>query len=62
MEFNVPTMKSSEDGENIKKTILTSEPNANVTVDTDAKKVTVDGEASAETFRQLITACGHEVK
>ncbi|AFZ34632.1 heavy metal transport/detoxification protein [Stanieria cyanosphaera PCC 7437] len=61
MEFYVPTLNSLEAADDLKKTILTSEPDAQVEVDSQAKKVTVKSEASAETFKQLIVAAGHEI-
>ena len=61
MEFHVPTLNSTEDTQKLKETILTSEPNAKVDIDLDNKKVTIDSEASAETFKQLIVASGNKV-
>ena len=61
MEFNISTLDNAEKAEELKKTILTSEPNADVNVDLDSKKVTIESEASAETFKQLIQAAGHKV-
>lgn len=61
MEFQVPTLDSAEKGDRLKQTILTSEPNADISIDLDAKKVTIESKASAETFKQLIVASGHEV-
>ena len=61
MEFNVSTLDNAEKAENLKKTLLTSEPNANVDIDLNSKKVTIESEASAETFKQLIVAAGHEI-
>jgi len=61
MEFNVHTLENAEVGEELKQTILTSEPNANVNIDVDSKKVTIESKASAETFKQLIVAAGHQV-
>lgn len=61
MEFQVSTLDNAEKAENLKKTILTSEPNADVNIDLDAKKVSIESQASAETFKQLIVAAGHKV-
>lgn len=61
MEFYVPTLNSSEAADDLKETILTSEPDAQVEVDSQSKKVTVESEASAETFKQLIVAAGHRI-
>lgn len=62
MKFDVPTLDSSESANKLKETILTSEPNAKVEVDSDSKTVTVHSEASEETFKQLIIAAGHKLK
>ena len=61
MQFNVPTIDSSETASSLKKTILTSEPDAKVEVDSDSKTITINSEASEETFKQLIVAAGHEI-
>ena len=61
MQFNVPTMDSSEAANKLKETILTSEPNAKVEVDLDSKMVTINSEASEETFKELIVATGHKI-
>ena len=61
MQFNVPTMDSSEAANELKETILTSEPNAKVEVDLDSKMVTINSEASEETFKELIVATGHKI-
>jgi copper chaperone len=61
MEFHVPTLDSSEASKSLKETILTSEPDANVNIDLESKKVTIESEASAETFKQLIIASGHKI-
>lgn len=61
MQFKVPTMDSSEAANKLKETILTSEPNAKVEVDSGSKMVTINSEASEETFKQLIVAAGHKV-
>ena len=61
MKFNVPTLNSSESAQELKETILTSEPDAKVEIDSDAKTVTIDSEASEETFKELIVASGHKL-
>lgn len=61
MEFHVPSLKSKEDSTELKEIILTSEPNADINIDLDSKKITIEAEASAETFKQLIVASGHEI-
>lgn len=59
--LKVPTIENSEQAKELKKTILTSEPEAKVEVDANAKTVTVESEASEETFRELIVAAGHKI-
>lgn len=61
MEFHVPTIDSSQSSSELKKTILTSEPDANVNIDLDAKKIKIESQASPETFKQLIVASGHKI-
>ena len=61
LKLNVPTLNNPEDAADLKETILTSEPEAKVEVDVDAKTVTVESAASESTFKQLIVAAGHQV-
>ena len=61
MQFKVPTI-DSESAEQLKTTILTSEPEAKVEIDSESKTVTINSKASAETFKQLIVAAGHEIE
>lgn len=61
MEFHIPTLKSSDDADALRKTLLVSEPKADISIDVGQKLVTVNSEASKETFQQLITAAGHKV-
>jgi copper chaperone len=61
MEFYVPTLKDSEAVKNLKETILTSEPDADINIDLDSQKVTIKSQASTETFKQLIVATGHQI-
>ncbi len=60
MQFNVPTI-DSESADELKETILTSEPEAEVEIDLESKIVTINSEASAETFKELIVATGHKL-
>ncbi len=62
IELKVPTIDSSEAADRLKETILTSEPDAKVEIDTDTRKVTVESKASAETFIELIEAEGHKIE
>jgi copper chaperone len=61
LKLNVPTLDSPEAAEELKQVLLTSEPDAQINVDAKTKTVTVESEASEETFKQLITASGHKI-
>ncbi|MFM2312629.1 MAG: hypothetical protein RLZZ04_1905 [Cyanobacteriota bacterium] len=61
MEFHVPSLDSNEECTELKEVILTAEPNADINIDLDSKKIMIESEASAETFKQLIVAAGHEI-
>ncbi|MGG6268644.1 cation transporter [Leptolyngbya sp. AN03gr2] len=61
LKLHVPTLDSPEAAEDIKETILTHEPDAKVDIDLEQKTVTVEAKASEETFKQAITATGHEI-
>jgi copper chaperone len=61
MEFHIPTLNSKEASQQLKETILTSEPEANISIDLETQKIIIESEASPETFRQLIVASGHEI-
>jgi copper chaperone len=60
LKLAVPSL-TPESAKNLEETILTSEPEAAVHIDLDAKTVTIESNASEETFKQLITATGHTV-
>jgi copper chaperone len=61
MEFHVPTLDNTEDSTELKEVILTAEPNADVNIDLNSKKVMIESKASVETFKQLIVASGHKI-
>ena len=61
LKLHVPTLDSPAIAKEIKETILTTEPDAKVDIDVANKTVTIEAKASEETFKQLITAAGHEV-
>ena len=61
MKFNVPTIDSSDAAKKLQDVILTSEPEAKVEIDADAKTVVINSKASEETFKQLIVAAGHKI-
>ena len=60
MQFKVPTI-DSESVDELKEIILTSEPEAKVEIDPQSKMVTINSEASEETFKELIVAAGHKI-
>ncbi len=61
LKLHVPTLDNPAVAQEIKETILTTEPGAKVDIDVEQKTVTIDAKASEETFKQLITAAGYEV-
>lgn len=61
MEFHVPSLDSKQESTELKEVILTAEPNAEINIDLDSKKIMIESEASAETFKQLIVAAGHKI-
>lgn len=61
LKLNVPTISGPASVEDIKRTIKTTEPDARVEVDVEAKTVTVESDASEETIKQLISATGHQI-
>lgn len=60
--FTVPTLSDDKAAQSLKDTILTSEPDAKVEIDSKAKTVAIESEASEETFKQLIVAEGHKLE
>jgi copper chaperone len=61
LKLHVPSLTSPEAAQKLKETILTSEPDARVDIDTETQTVTVEAKASEETFKQLITAAGYTI-
>ncbi|TVQ14810.1 MAG: cation transporter [Leptolyngbya sp. DLM2.Bin27] len=61
LTFQVPTLSDQKTAQALKNHILTSEPDANVDVNPQNKTVTIDAQASEETFKQLIVAAGHNI-
>lgn len=61
LKLNVPTLNGTESAEALKELILTSEPDARVEIDPEAKTVLVESKASETTFKQLIQAAGHKI-
>lgn len=62
MEFHVPTLKKVDEAQALKQTLLASEPAATINIDVNQQRITIDSEASRETFQQLITAAGHQAE
>ncbi len=61
VKFHVPTLEDQQSMQQIKDLILTSEPDAIIDIDSQTKVMTIDAQASKETFEQLIVAAGHSV-
>ncbi len=61
LTFKVSTLGDHQSVQDLKEVILTTEPEAIVDIDSQAKTVTIESEASEETFKQLISAAGHNV-
>ncbi len=61
LKLHIPTLDNSAIAQEIRETILTTEPDAKIDIDVVNKTVTVEAKASEETFRQLITAAGYPV-
>ena len=61
LKLHVPSLDNSAIAKEIEETILTTEPDAKVDIDVANKTVTIEAKASEETFKQLITAAGHQV-
>ncbi|PSF38613.1 heavy metal transport/detoxification protein [Aphanothece hegewaldii CCALA 016] len=61
LKLNVPTLDNSDAADTIKSVILSSEPDTKIDVDLDSKTITLDGEASEETYKQLIEAAGYNI-
>ncbi|MBD2106582.1 MULTISPECIES: heavy metal transport/detoxification protein [unclassified Nodosilinea] len=61
LTFQVPTLSDQKSAQELKDLILTTEPEADIDINTQAKTVTISSQASEETFKQLITASGHKI-
>ncbi|MFQ4135332.1 heavy-metal-associated domain-containing protein [Nodosilinea sp. PGN35] len=62
LTFQVSTLGDQKSAQELKELILTSEPDAKVDVNPQAKTVTIDAKASEETFKELIVAAGHTIQ
>lgn len=60
-KFSVPTLKDQQSADDLKGLILESESDAKVNIDLATKTVTVESQASEETFNELISAAGHSI-
>ena len=54
-------MQDSHSAKELKEYILESEPDAKINIDSQAKTVEIESEASSETFDELITAAGYSI-
>lgn len=61
LTLKVPSMVCESCVEKVTGALKTVDSDAKVDVDLDQKIVTIDSEASAESFEQAITAVGYEV-
>ena len=61
VKFHVPTLQDQQSAQELKEFILTSEPDAKVDADWQTQNITIQAEASAETFNELIVAAGHSI-
>lgn len=61
IKLSVPTLDNPDAADTLKSVILSSQPDTQIQVDLDAKTVTLDGEASEETYKQLIEAAGYKI-
>ncbi|MDJ0574941.1 MAG: heavy-metal-associated domain-containing protein [Xenococcaceae cyanobacterium MO_234.B1] len=61
LEFTVSSMVCEGCVETVKKAVMNQEPQAEVVVDLDSKKVTVETTAAENEIKQAIVAAGHTV-
>lgn len=62
LKINVPTLDSPAKAQELRETILTSEPDAHIEIDLESRTVTIEAKASEATFTQLIVAVGHTIQ
>ncbi|WP_035986929.1 hypothetical protein [Leptolyngbya sp. KIOST-1] len=60
-QFKVPTLGNEKSEQELKDLILTSEPDADIDINSQAKTITISSQASEETFKELIVAAGHNI-
>lgn len=61
LKFHVPTLQDQPSADELKATLLESESDAKIEIDIQAKTVTIEAEASEETFNELIVATGNYI-
>ncbi|MEB3828379.1 heavy-metal-associated domain-containing protein [Phormidium sp. CCY1219] len=61
VKLNVPSMVCESCVEKVTDALKTVDADAKVNVDLSSKQVTIDSEASPESFEQAITAAGYQV-
>ena len=61
LEFTVSSMVCEGCVETVKKAVTNQEPQAELVVDLDSKKVTVETTAAENEIKQAIVAAGHTV-
>ncbi|BAZ41394.1 heavy metal transport/detoxification protein [Calothrix sp. NIES-4101] len=61
LKLNVPDISCNHCAETITESIQVVEPNAKINIDVNAKIVTVESSASAESIRQAIVAAGYTI-
>ena len=60
-KFYLSILQDSQSVKELKELILTSEPDAKINVNSQAKTVEIEFEASSETFDELIAAAGYSI-
>ncbi|MGB3135555.1 MAG: heavy metal transport/detoxification protein [Nodosilinea sp.] len=60
-QFQVPTLGDQQSEQKLKNHILTSEPDANIDINSQTKTIIISSRASEETFKELIVAAGHSI-
>ena len=61
LKFHVPTLQDQPSADELKATLLASEPDAKVEIDLQTKTVAIESEASEETFNELIVSTGNSI-
>lgn len=59
--FYISTLQDAQSVEELKELILTFEPNAKVKINSQAKTIEIESEASSETFDELIEAAEYSI-